>query len=246
MPQKWWLPVSGLPDDVRSEHLHAAVTRWLDLSDAEHNAPKPYSISPPTMNHHRRGIYVGTLTGHIADRLTTAIKLDPSIRLGTRIGRAGQPREVTSRGWETLADPARPANRWQVDLLTPTTFRRGSVSSPLPDPRSILLGLADRWKQWSGGIPCPGDLPDTGYTEVRVTDLELRSVAFEWESGPGRGRRHKTYVVSGSVGWLRLHCARPELAMRADALLGLAEFAGIGGYTGRGLGVCRVTRSAGD
>lgn len=152
--------------------------------------------------------------------------MDPIAAFDACHGHAG----YASRFGQTFLGQVRPADADDVPA--------GSSSIPLPEPRSILVGLADKWEHWSGEVGCPGELPATGYSDVRVTDLELRSVSVDWQQRQG-GRRRASYVVSGSVGWLRLHCPQRDLAARVDALLGLAEFAGIGGYTGRGLGVPR-------
>lgn len=239
MPSRWWVPIQGIdPTRVALEQVHGAVSAWFDHSDAEHRTDtKPYSVSPlsadPADREHHPGpqpplgIEIGVLTLEAHRRLMAATTQGMPIRLGSQFGSVGRPHLIQWDDWVTLAEPTG-ASQWELEFVTPTTFRTRDRSSPLPTPSTVLRRPAEVWSLWSG-MP-PRRLPRECAEAVWVSDIDGRSHALTL----GRLR------VSGFVGWLTLRCDEPEIAALIDPLLRLAAYSGVGSGTTKGLGVTRV------
>lgn len=235
MPSRYWLPLPGIdPTCVRLEHIHAAVSSWFDLSDAEHAAvAKPYAVSPLAVGADGRpGLEIRTLISEADERLWRATTPGAVMRLGTQCHRVCRPSELEAVSWEALTQP--PHHRaWQVELQTPTTFRVGSRTSPLPNLGTILENLARNWEAWAD-FPTP-NLRDTK-GKTYISDLNIHSRTVELPAGRSRGRR-KTIVASGSVGQLVVRASTHEAAVAMGAFLRLAPYTGIGSFVRKGLGV---------
>jgi CRISPR-associated endoribonuclease Cas6 len=121
---------------------------------------------------------------------------------------------------------------WQLEFVTPTTFRNGQRTSPWPAPSSVLTGLAVRWSGLRGsGAPV---LTHGVSSSVWVSDVEGRSEALEL----------KQTVVSGFVGRIRYVCdGSDDEAAVVSALFAFAGYAGIGSHTAFGLGAVRLART---
>lgn len=234
MPTRWFVPVPGLdPTRVKLEHVHAAVSGWFDRSLPEHRAgDKPYAVSPPTRDERgTAGVEVITLTPDAAARLAETTGSHPEIRLGNQWRRVGTPRVLQHDEWSDLATP-RATTDWRIELATPTTFRSGNRSSPLPSVESLTRSARTAWGLWSD-IPLPEGTGDS----LWVRDLDLRSeiVPLVVKGADGQPR---DIVISGSIGWLVVRHDPGDL--RAAALVRATAYSGVGGMTLKGLGVARV------
>lgn len=242
MPSRFFVPVPGLdPHRARVEFVHAAFSRWFDQSHAEHTAnDKPYAISPASRDDTGHvGVEVATLTVASAARFAEAAQAGASVRIGNQIRTIGTPRLMWQASWADLA--TRTADcRWDLDFVTPVTFRSGDRSSPLPHPRTILTGLERAWQAWSDTpLPALGE----GAGAVWASDLELSSRVLPMVIGRPDGSRREL-TVSGSLGRLTLRCDDPSVASVAGPLLHLASYTGVGSMTLKGLGVTRVRSHA--
>ncbi len=231
MPERWWVPLAGIrPEPVKPEHLHAAVSRWFDRSDAEHDAvTKPYAISPLGQAGDatgRIGFEVSTLTPAARDRLADH-GAGTEIRLGGQVGRLGRTELLAQEAWIELAEPSG-ERRWELGFLTPATFRRGDRSSPLPVPSSALRGLQDSWAAHSG-LP-PRTLTAQQSDQIWVSDLAGRSEEL----------RISGVTLSGFVGRVTFRCPEQSLADVVDGLFRLAPYTGVGSFKAKGLGVTRL------
>lgn len=231
MPSRWWVPVMHpRPESVRLEHVHAAISRWFDLEQGEHSAiAKPYALSP--LGHspfdETLGLEVGVLSDQALERLTGTDR-PRSIRLGHEHCPVGQPSRLLDENWETLAEPSGRTS-WELELLTPATFRRGDRSSPLPIPSTVLRGLAQSWD---------------AYSPIARTDLTAAQRDAVWVSDlDGRSERVKVSgtQLSGFVGRVRFRIDDRSIADAVDPLFRLAPFAGVGSARAKGLGVARLT-----
>lgn len=234
MPSRWWLPVDGVrPERVRLEHLHAAVSRWFDETAAEHSAAtKPYAISPLAGDPGGGlGFELSTLTTAAEERLREAAAPPATIRLGPDRAALGPLGRIAHESWASLAEPSG-ARAWELEFVTPATFRRGNRSSPLPVAASVLRGLLDSWNACSG-LP-PRELGRRESDGVWVSDIDGRSEAMALS-----GLR-----VSGFVGRVRFRCDDPAVRDLVDPLFRLAPYSGVGSARAKGLGVTRLRADA--
>lgn len=250
MPARWFVPFEGLdPNRVQSHHLHAAITRWFDDDLASHAANrKPYSVSPPTDDPDADaglGVQIGTLTDDAGARLMDAACEGTNIRLGSaRCVVSGPPRLLQSQSWGRLSGTSSSVGQWQLTFLTPATFRSGNRSSPLPQLRSLMTNLAEVWNLWSP-LALDEVTTDQAARAVWVSDLDLRSASFL--SPLARGT--KAIHLSGLLGSMTIRCDERGLRQVVGALLGMAQYSGVGAMTVRGLGVTDVlalSRSSSD
>ena len=162
------------------------------------------------------------------------------VRLGNQVSRIGPPRLLEAASWRDLAEE-RGDGRWELEFLTPTTFRTGDRSSPLPRVDTILDGLHRAWQLW-GDVELGVSGQD--WTAVWVSDIDLRNSTIELRVRRRDGST-QPITVSGALGVLVLRCDSPDVASRVGPLLRLAPFAGVGGMTLKGLGVTRVSAFSG-
>lgn len=237
MPSRWFVPIHGLlPERVRVEHVHAAFSHWFDATRAEHNAlAKPYTVSPPTSDARGVvGVELAAMTAAAERAVESRSQGRATVRLGNQVRRVAPARRELSMTWGQLAQPSR-ERRWELELVTPTTFRNGDRSSPLPVVSTVMDGLARAWRAWSDV-----ELPTVvGWHSIWVSDLDLTSDVFEVMRRMPDGSRKPT-TISGSVGRLVLRCEDPPTAEVAGPLLRSAAFVGVGGLTAQGLGIVRV------
>lgn len=245
MPSRWFVPIPGLdPSRVKLGHTHAAFSRWFDAAEGDRSTRerpghaaniKPYAISPPTRFHGQPGIEIGVLT-ETSEKLLEGTAADsPSIRLGNQVRSVGTPRCLLRRSYSDLSS-APVGGSWDLDLVTPATFRSGDRSSPLPSIDTILTGLCTSWNAWN-------DLGNTVAAPlsgaVWVSDLALTSeplvVTIRTQLGDP-----KQIHLSGVTGRMTLRAEEPADRGLVAPLLRLAEYCGIGGMRGRGFGVVKV------
>ncbi len=237
MPSRWFVPVPGVdPHRVRLEYVHAAFSRWFDQTTDEHAAnEKPYALSPVTRDEQGHpGVEIATLTEQATKQLHAATA-GASIRLGNQIRPVGTPRLMFTESWAELAQNVDDV-RWHLEFLTPTTFRSGDRSSPLPRVETVLDGLARAWRLWSG---ITMEIPQSSAAAVWVSDLNLSNLPVEVRMR-GHNGRPRTVVLSGCLGTLTLRSQAPEMAAMVGPLLRSAAYIGVGGMTAKGLGVTRV------
>lgn len=231
MPSRWWIPLQGArPERVRLEHLHAAVSRWFDRTPEQHAAgTKPYAISPLARDAESSGVgfELATLTAGADECLLERVAPPGTIRLGQDQAVLGQPRKTDSEAWSSLATPSG-ATSWDLEFVTPVTFRRGNRASPLPVPGSVLRGLLDSWNAWSG-MPAR-NLTRQDTDEIWVSDIDGRS-----EPMTVSGVR-----LSAFVGRICYRCDNQATAELVDPLFRLAPYAGVGSAKAKGLGVTRL------
>lgn len=225
------------PRMVSPYQMHGLVSTWLESTESASvhlGSSKAFTVGPAVIG--SDGLLRCTVTLLRDDwesRLVGGIQ-DGRWRVG--LGRArgavleGEAgfRQTSRAPWESLAD-APPCTELTLRFLTPTLFRRRKLDVPVPDPRTMLDRLADRWHDYG-----PGDIGhriDFGDSAVVPVGFELRT-----ETAPGRDHRHL-----GFVGWMRIRLETSEAANRAAlARLGaLSEFSGIGSNTTYGFGVVR-------
>jgi CRISPR-associated endoribonuclease Cas6 len=213
--------------DIPLTAPHAVISRWLDEN---HKAPvKGYAVSPPRSQGPLTVLEIRLLDDGLTDRLLAGSPVGESVRLGRHhFTVAATPHADVVQPWEDLR-PTTHNRAWEVEFASPVTFRRGSRTSPLPAPESILTSLISRWRQLH---PATAPVVERGFAQsLWVSDIEGRSHTLPL----------RDTIVSGFVGRVRyVSDGTPDQAQAVDALLRFASFAGIGSHTAFGLGTIAV------
>ncbi len=235
MPSRWFVPILGIdPHRVRLEFVHGAFSGWFDRTAAEHTAgDKPYAVSPLTSHRGQVGVQVGLLSDVAHQRFKNATSTPTTVRLGNQIREIGQPGPLRQATWTELAREIT-ERQWTLDLVTPTTFRSGDRSSPLPAVETIISGLVRSWHLWCNQ---PDLIPLPTSTQVRslwMSDLDLTTEYVDVTIN-GRSIRFR-----GALGSITLRADDDDTARWAGPLLNYAAYAGLGSMRAKGLGVAEL------
>ncbi len=113
-------------------------------------------------------------------------------------------------------------------FASPTSFKRGDMHYPLPEPVLVFHNLIKRWNAFSPpGFKAPDDL-----NFVSFSFLDIRTERYSLRKGG---------TVLGFVGDVTLHFnVKDKPAHYFGAILDFAFYSGIGVKTTQGMGMCRV------
>lgn len=213
---------------VKLAHVHAAVSRVLDTKHWSNN--KPWSIG--MVKNEGSGVAslrISTVGDAPADAVVATFYPGQQLRFGAQEAMVLFPPRLEAEIDESglCAIPA-----WVtvgVRFCTPTTFRVGSKTTPLPDPTRVFHSLSSRWEKTFGHR-----LVDDREEERRdilpaawVRDINGRNKVFNLGG---------KLTVSGFVGEMSYEFGSEKASQVFCSLLGLAGFIGLGSYTTRGLG----------
>jgi CRISPR-associated endoribonuclease Cas6 len=232
VPNRWWIPVAGInPDQVSADDTHGAFSRWFDYTKAEHHAPfKPFTIAKDLTQNGEFGVIITTLTDEAERRLTIAGHRITTVELANRSVHVGQRRHLDHTSWAHLDVPTG-AHSWEIEFLSPATFRHGDdFSTPWPHPPKILRGLTDTWAVHS-------ELPPRAPTHQQLDHIWVSAL-------DGHSRDTGFRGMAGFIGHVGYRCDNPDTADLIDPLLRLAAYSGVGTATARGLGVVRLRATA--
>lgn len=241
MPERWRVVIDHPdPAGVERAHLHALVARWLD--EDHWASPKPYCLVP--LYEWVDGLSafeVGGLIPEVGPALAAGVAAfhEQGGRLGQQRCRAvdREAELVASATWEQLWEEARSRRTIRLRFETPTTFRAGRVSQPLPLASSVVRSWSSRWARHASPALAAEVPLDASRLAIAVDKLDGRTVEVQT---PGR----PLIAFVGEVGY-RNH-ERGEtgrsVGRRLDALACVAEFSGTGSSTTAGLGVTAYHR----
>lgn len=224
---RWAIPIAGIdPAGVKLDHLHAVACRWVD--DEHWRSPKDWSVRPMRSVDGMGVVEVATLTHAARDRLLDRVSAGSKVRFGGSSGTVlTDPHPVARADWAEFMGLTA-ASSWDVHFLTPTAFGNGSRFSPWPDPFAMGRSLIQRWNAVHPDGPI--EIDPAGWRKVWVSDVDGHSEVLHLAG----------LTVSGYLGRIRYVCTDPSVAAVFDRLLRLAEYAGVGRYTARGLGTVAV------
>lgn len=225
MLRKWAVPVTDVDSEtIKLDWVHAALSR---LVDADHKSQvKPWALSPMRRVDGVTVVEVSTLTDDAADLLVSNAVAGRDVRFGPHIARLRQAALLFhERPWPVRAEGG--SQRWELNFLTPGTFRRDGRLSPWPEPLTIVRSLRERWNFLHPHDPIGHIDPREMARNVWVSDVD----------GHSEPLRIASMHASGFVGRLVIRCDSQTLAPDIDRLIKFAEFGGVGSYTTRGLGV---------
>lgn len=194
--------------------VHRTLSRWLDT---EHHAQrKPWSWVTQAPD-----LVIGLLDDRLAERLHGGADA------------VGLPVEqVAAISWAELRGGG-VRESWQLEFLSPVTFRRGNRFLPWPAPSAVFGSLRAAWRHF--GAPEVGDLE----LDLRLDPLVV--IAFCGTSRTERVTVHQqdSVLVGGFLGTVRYAIEGAVDPHAVDALVRLAPFSGVGAYTTRGFGAVR-------
>lgn len=212
MPSMWrcqWID----PDRAT---VHRTLSRWLD---SDHHAQrKPWSWTAQDS-----GLNISLLDDRLAERLVHCADA------------ASTPvQQVTKADWAQLRS-GRPRDGWQLEFLSPVTFRRGNRFLPWPSPSAVFGSLRAAWRVFAA--------PEVGDLEL---DLRLDPLVVTALSGASHTERviahnKDSVLVGGFVGTVRYALDGAADPRVIDTLVRLAPFSGVGAYTTRGFGGIQIS-----
>lgn len=226
---------------VTARGLHGclfSVLQAFDMHSANwlhgHDSPKPYSIAPIyAPEGHLLGLRMAALTERTAELLVRGWQLALETGRALRLG----PQVFTVRGVEWAEGPdfallaqSQPQHRMVLRFLSPTVFKQGRGTLPLPLPHNVFAWPLRVWLTYAPAVlQVPDDWLEWCGWNVYVTQhrIETADVALD-----------KRRPFTGFVGDVMFDCLdSAELYMRIwDALGSLAAFSGVGYKTTMGMG----------
>lgn len=238
MPSTWDIAFD-IPEPrlVRPSGVHAFLARVLAEESDAHRNRKPYCLTGVSIKYGLAVVGVSFINDGAA-AIFSDVTAGEDVWFGKSDDGAGTvaapPRLTREATWEELAEIG-PREGWGIELRSPMCFRRGKLSQPWPSPERILNSLADNWELGTGE-EFPLEFPEV--SALAITDVRLETVRTPLTPTPTAG-------AVGSLEWRWAPNAKyapdTEGAAAVSALLGLAEFSGVGAYTQFGLGQVRVT-----
>ena len=229
---RWAVPIHGVePAHVTLEQLHAVASSWVD--DSHWSESKPWAIRPLRTADGLAVLEVSTLNDAAAQRLQDSASPGRPVRFGNQHGViVSRPCPITGTTVEQIRAHA-PTDAWCVRFSTPTTFGNRNRFSPWPDPSTIVRSLQRRWNAICDRPDYAIRLEAAQCRAIWVTDLDGRNAILTLSG----------LTVSGYLGRVRYSCDDKTVAPGFGALLQFAEFAGLGRYTVRGLGVIALEQT---
>lgn len=140
MPSLWRCCWTGSVDPDRRA-VHRTLSRWLDGDHHAQRKPWSWASAAPSPG---RELLVGLLDDGLAERLCSGADA------------ASMPvQQVAAASWSELRS-GRGRDCWQLEFISPVTFRRGNRFLPWPSPSAVFGSLRAAWRHF--GAPEVGDL----------------------------------------------------------------------------------------
>jgi CRISPR-associated endoribonuclease Cas6 len=218
----------GLLFNSLKQH-NPAETDWLHT----HDSPKPFSMVPLyNPAGHLAGLRYATLTPRTTDLFLTAWQTIAQSRQVLQLGRY-QTFQITAV--ETIPGPTfqelsllPPSQYTRLHFLSPTAFKQGPGSLPLPLPINVFQGPFRVWQAFAP-FPLPDDWLEWCAQELFVVEhrIETAVTAITQQE-----------QFTGFVGTVtfRAYAGNEEQLRIWQALGALATYCGIGHKTTMGMG----------
>jgi CRISPR-associated endoribonuclease Cas6 len=209
-------------------------TTWLH----SHPAPNPFAMVPL---YDEAGELAGLQLAAVTARSAALLRLGWErawqsgrlLRLGPQEFRVSQVERANAPGFAELASRP-PARRATLHFLSPTSFKKGPGSLPLPLPENVF---ARPFRAWQTFAPAPLRLPDDWLKWVRqdvfVVDHRIETATVNLS---------KRETLTGFVGWatFEAHRGSPFDLSVWQALAQLAAFCGVGRKAAMGMGAVTI------
>ncbi len=243
IPEK---PISS--DSITPDQVHGLFFSLLDKSVAEQlHKPtrfKPFCVGVPVIfredkNMERIFLRISLLDEDLFPKILSSLILnkEDAVLSNIRLKKIIRPfiEERWIKSYKNIFDETEPSNILIFDFKTPTTFKKGEMDYPLPDPRLIFKGLIRKWVTFS---------------DVRI-NIDLRNVIDEKIEIMGVWIRTKKVTFSklgkltGFTGRVVFYVnSENETILKWLNVLGkFSEFAGVGRKTTMGFGMVRFTNA---
>jgi len=257
MPTRLRFQITGPTPRSPYQHatgLRAVVLRWIAAADPQRaeemhdsSLPKPYSLSPlqlPLASAEPLAFEVGVLDDRLVPlMLTGAEHRGPEVALGRDHFKLLSWQPVAQTAWEELRYGQAGPRELEVRLLTPTAHHTGArvrKSVVLPSPELYFGGWLRRWNLYAPPeLRLDETLAEWVEEYVAVAECSGHTEAVPLDAG-------RLFV--GFVGQVRFTFLRardvPEPVRAALATLAhMAEFAGTGVETMRGMGLTKLVET---
>jgi CRISPR-associated endoribonuclease Cas6 len=212
---------------------HVNDSTWLH----SHPSPKPFSMVPL---YTEDGDLAGLRLAPIVERAASLILESWSrVRQSGRLLNLGRQkfwvRDVVCAGGPTFAELAasEAASSLRMRFLSPTAFKQGPGSLPLPLPANVFSWPLKVWHSFAPApLALPEEWPEWCAQDVFVTEHQIQTATVAIS---------RTESFTGFVGDVRFQAEsrHPRAAMHLhiwQALAGLATFCGVGHKTTMGMG----------
>lgn len=222
---------------IKPAHLHAVISSCFDNAPGAHqHKSKPYAIGAVRIDRPHVAVDVSILTDDLAGTFVEWITgvVESGLRLGhNHLSLAPEGVGIVAmEAFDEMVELAQPAKHWKFHFVSPTTFRMGNATQPMPVAGSVFGGLRSRFNQFSPFPPLQVDFEEVNLT---ADQFDIRTLPnIEVRSRP----------VKAFVGDVRYSCfTKDDHSARAlDVFARFATFAGVGAYTPFGMGCVNVTR----
>lgn len=229
------------PSEIAPVHLPELLLDCLAAGDASlaarlRNAPppRPYTIS---RFYRRNGCWVWRVTflrDDLLDPLQSGLEQLEALPLTETL----VPLDVTQiKVWQVsydeLLEQATDERRIRLRFISPTSFRTGLASYPLPDPLVIFQSW---WRRWNTFAPRKLErvLLDVAAVHLAVARHDLHTQVVDLGVGQSVG-----FVGSVTLRVIQAHKLGGAVLRHLNALADYAAFCGTGQRTAQGMGQTR-------
>ena len=259
MPARIKLTIQGtLPEDPHghARALQALVYKWISVADSEiaslihdnSEGIKPIAIAPITaLDRESAQIEISTLDDSLVGKLCEGILKDSKtiyLKIGQHLNTytIGHDIQISHFSWQELIDKAKPATAWRIELLSPTSSRKGGRKNPLPQPEVYFTSWYHKWQRFAPKEAQLGDkdsLIDFVKTRIEVTGQRGETISHRIHQNDSTW---PTFIGTVEYRTNKPHQRDAEHLKQLDALTLLSSFSGTGAQTMCGMGQTRPTR----
>ena len=227
------------PVDVefKPDWVHGLAADWIETgwSSEQHQAPKPYAVSLPFKSPEGLLTFrLRLLDDAMVESCRTAANVARAsgVRLGSTTYGLVDVSLVDQRTLAELAAGARAARSHTFQFLTPTFFRSGTLTLPLPVPTSVFHSLQRSWTVAALAVGL--DPPEARFPLLQMTELDIHTARLP---------HHQRHWI-GFVGTVSIEVDRSATTderQLVHALTHLAPYSGVGAHTQFGAGEVSVS-----
>ena len=238
--RRGFIVVGARLDQAKPERLHAIVSRWLEETTEEHkSSTKGFALSPAFDVDKGIEFHVNLVEDRLVSRMeaATTVTLVNGVTIGGtqyNVQLPGESAILAEISWEEIVQVARSANAssFSFEFKSPTVFRTGARSLPVPLPGNVFGHLRRIWRTFApSGLSIDVDIKELN---LAIQDIHIDSQ----EVTLGLGQSSNPMRAVGFTGEVLFRSIETSRRQRDDlaTLTLLANFCGVGSGTTYGLG----------